>query len=102
MDQPQVIEPVGDPLIDRFIDALWLEDGLAQLTLAAYRRDLALFNGWLQQSPVQQLLNLQVVREVQVAPVAGKAEDKDLESDQVPVAAEDLATIPTHGCNNTV
>jgi integrase/recombinase XerD len=28
------------PLIDRFIDALWLEDGLAANTLAAYRRDL--------------------------------------------------------------
>ena len=43
------IEPQGDPLIDRFVDALWLEDGLAKLTLAAYRRDLALFNGWLHQ-----------------------------------------------------
>lgn len=29
-----------DPLVDRFIDALWLEDGLARNTLAAYRRDL--------------------------------------------------------------
>ena len=29
--------------IDRFIDALWLEDGLAPLTLAAYRRDLGLY-----------------------------------------------------------
>lgn len=28
------------PLIDRFIDALWLEDGLAANSLAAYRRDL--------------------------------------------------------------
>jgi integrase/recombinase XerD len=27
-------------VIDRFIDALWIEDGLAPLTLAAYRRDL--------------------------------------------------------------
>jgi len=27
-------------LIDRFIDALWLEDGLAANSLAAYRRDL--------------------------------------------------------------
>jgi integrase/recombinase XerD len=47
MNQPANIEPLGDPLIDRFIDALWLEDGLAKLTLAAYRRDLSLFNGWL-------------------------------------------------------
>lgn len=28
------------PLIDRFIEALWLEDGLASNSLAAYRRDL--------------------------------------------------------------
>lgn len=33
--------------IDRFIDALWIEDGLAPLTLAAYRRDLGLFAAWL-------------------------------------------------------
>ena len=34
-------------LIDRFIDALWIEDGLAPLTLAAYRRDLTLLAIWL-------------------------------------------------------
>ena len=34
--------------IDRFIDALWIEDGLAPLTLAAYRRDLGLYAAWLQ------------------------------------------------------
>ena len=33
--------------IDRFIDALWIEDGLSALTLAAYRRDLQLYAGWL-------------------------------------------------------
>ncbi len=33
--------------IDRFIDALWIEDGLAPLTLAAYRRDLGLYAAWL-------------------------------------------------------
>jgi integrase/recombinase XerD len=33
--------------IDRFVDALWVEDGLAQLTLAAYRRDLHLYAAWL-------------------------------------------------------
>ena len=33
--------------IDRFIDALWLEDGLSPNTLAAYRRDLALYARWL-------------------------------------------------------
>jgi integrase/recombinase XerD len=33
--------------IDRFIDALWIEDGLAANTLAAYRRDLSLYAQWL-------------------------------------------------------
>ena len=33
--------------IDRFIDAVWIEDGLAANTLAAYRRDLALYADWL-------------------------------------------------------
>ncbi len=33
--------------IDDFIDALWLEDGLARNTLAAYRRDLALLAQWM-------------------------------------------------------
>ncbi len=33
--------------IDRFIDALWLEEGLSANTLAAYRRDLALLCDWL-------------------------------------------------------
>jgi integrase/recombinase XerD len=30
-----------------FIDALWLEEGLAKLTLAAYRRDLTIYADWL-------------------------------------------------------
>lgn len=34
-------------LIDEFVDNLWLADGLAQNTLAAYRSDLVLFAGWL-------------------------------------------------------
>ena len=39
--------PLDDPLIDQFLDALWLEKGLADNTREAYRSDLALFNGWL-------------------------------------------------------
>jgi integrase/recombinase XerD len=35
--------------IDAFIDALWLEEGLARNTLAAYRRDLTLYAKWLEQ-----------------------------------------------------
>ena len=34
-------------LIDTFIDALWLADGLAKNTLAGYRSDLSLFANWL-------------------------------------------------------
>ncbi|HLU14298.1 MAG TPA: site-specific tyrosine recombinase XerD [Burkholderiaceae bacterium] len=33
--------------IDAFLDAVWLEDGLAANTLAAYRRDLTAFAHWL-------------------------------------------------------
>lgn len=36
--------------IDRFIEALWVEDGLAPLTLAAYRRDLQALADWLHKS----------------------------------------------------
>ena len=38
----------GAPNVDAFLDALWLEDGLAENTLAAYRRDLTAFAHWLQ------------------------------------------------------
>jgi integrase/recombinase XerD len=39
--------PASQASIDRFVDALWIEDGLASLTLAAYRRDLSLYARWL-------------------------------------------------------
>ncbi len=46
-------------VIDRFVDALWLEDGLSSNTLAAYRRDLQLLADWLAvegyQPPLAQL-----------------------------------------------
>jgi integrase/recombinase XerD len=34
-------------LLDEFADSVWLADGLAKNTLAAYRSDLALFAAWL-------------------------------------------------------
>ena len=37
----------GRASIDTFIDALWLEEGLSKNTLAAYRRDLTLYDRWL-------------------------------------------------------
>ena len=36
------------PAIERFLEALWIEDGLAANTLAAYRRDLGLYAAWLE------------------------------------------------------
>ncbi|WP_263145460.1 site-specific tyrosine recombinase XerD [Pseudomonas sp. RIT-PI-AD] len=35
------------PLIDRFLDTLWLEKGLSVHTRSAYRSDLAHYNAWL-------------------------------------------------------
>jgi integrase/recombinase XerD len=44
---------IDDPLIDQFLDALWLEKGLSDNTRDAYRSDLALFNGWLREQGVE-------------------------------------------------
>lgn len=44
---------IEHPLIDQFLDALWLEKGLADNTRDAYRSDLALFNGWLKEQGVE-------------------------------------------------
>ena len=41
------LPPAAETLIDAFVDQLWLADGLAKNTLAAYRSDLALFAQWL-------------------------------------------------------
>ncbi|KAI3592526.1 Site-specific tyrosine recombinase XerD [Cupriavidus sp. U2] len=43
-------------LVDRFCDALWLEDGLSKNTIDAYRRDLALLARWLHESDTCTLL----------------------------------------------
>ncbi|MGB4061180.1 MAG: site-specific tyrosine recombinase XerD [Burkholderiaceae bacterium] len=39
--------PASQAAIDTFVDGLWLEAGLARLTLEAYRRDLAVYARWL-------------------------------------------------------
>lgn len=59
-------DPRRDPEIDRFIDSLWAQKGLAELTLSAYQQDLLQFSRWLgeqgsslakaDQSSVQQFL----------------------------------------------
>ena len=43
-------------VIDRFADALWIEDGLAANTLAAYRRDLGALAEWLAREAGRDLL----------------------------------------------
>ncbi len=41
------LPPESAAAIDRFVDALWTQDGLSANTLAAYRRDLTLYARWL-------------------------------------------------------
>jgi integrase/recombinase XerD len=51
------VSAAGQGTIERFLDALWIEDGLAANTLAAYRRDLTLYAAWLQEhggAPIEQ------------------------------------------------
>ena len=52
---PVTVAPPSQAAIDRFIDVLWIEDGLAALTLAAYRRDLSLYAAWLQDAAAKPL-----------------------------------------------
>ena len=44
---PVQLAPASQEAIERFCDACWLEDGLAQNSLTAYRRDLLLLAQWL-------------------------------------------------------
>ena len=44
---PAQLAPASLEAIERFCDACWLEDGLAQNSLTAYRRDLLLLAQWL-------------------------------------------------------
>ncbi len=41
-----------DPLVNRFLDAVWMERGLSANTLAAYRADLNALARWLEQKDV--------------------------------------------------
>ena len=42
--------------LDRFADALWLNDGLARNTLESYRRDVAQFAAWLDEARAKPLV----------------------------------------------
>ena len=47
MPSPHAFSAAADePIVDQFIDALWLQDGLARLTLQAYRSDLRALAQW--------------------------------------------------------
>lgn len=50
----------GEALIERYLDAIWMEKGLADNSLQSYRRDLLLFHYWLQHSK-KQLLDVDAV-----------------------------------------
>jgi len=45
-------------IVDSFLDALWMERGLSENTLSAYRSDLYKFSLWLQQQKVE-LINVE-------------------------------------------
>lgn len=51
----RVLPDAERALIDQFCDQLWLSDGLAPNTLAAYRSDLLLFASWLHQHSIRLL-----------------------------------------------
>ncbi len=38
---------ITSPVIEQYLDALWMEKGLAENTLASYRRDLVHYEAWL-------------------------------------------------------
>jgi integrase/recombinase XerD len=46
---PKAGVPDADPAIGRFLDAVWMERGLSQNTLAAYRADLTALARWLEE-----------------------------------------------------
>ncbi len=48
--------PDKQAVIDQFLDALWLERGLSENTLSAYRSDLYSYSGWLASSASRDLL----------------------------------------------
>jgi integrase/recombinase XerD len=62
--------------IDQFMDALWLEDGLARNTLAAYRRDLSLYASWLADQEPPAVLDASSEMQLQAYFVARHAQSR--------------------------
>lgn len=48
LDTAKTLSPESDRIISQFLDACWLEKGLSQNSLDAYRRDLVAFGLWFQ------------------------------------------------------
>ena len=44
---------IEHPLVERFLESLWMEKGLSPYTVAAYRSDLAQYQCWLQERGVE-------------------------------------------------
>lgn len=44
---------IEHPLVERFLESLWMEKGLSPHTVAAYRSDLAQYQGWLQERGIE-------------------------------------------------
>lgn len=47
LPSPQEINPADRQMIERFVDVLWLEQGLSERTRSSYKSDLQLFARWL-------------------------------------------------------
>lgn len=75
MPSAAAIQAASAATIDRFADALWIEEGLAANTLAAYRRDLTLLAGWLARERGRALVDVSEtdLREYAAARHAGSA-----------------------------
>ena len=65
----------SDPLIEQFLDAIWMERGLSENTLAAYRNDLSGFARWLtkQQNTILMTARRDQVQAYLAHRVTGKA-----------------------------
>ena len=75
MPSAAAIQAASAATIDRFADALWIEEGLAANTLAAYRRDLTLLADWLARERSRALVDASEtdLREYAAARHAGSA-----------------------------
>ncbi len=51
----QALHSVYQQVIDRYLDALWMEKGLSENSLSSYRRDLQQFAQWLQPQGIELL-----------------------------------------------